>query len=192
MNDQLHVVSNSIMDALFHAHRMEHHETIQHTLRCVQLIGDFGSYLELNDEDIDILKQGALFHDIGKFYVPADTLYAERPLTEDEFTLVKRHPVLGNLEGINPIVRAMKEQHHEHLDGSGYPSRLLGHQIHPFAQILTIVDVYDALQSVRSYKVAWTEEEIFEEMSRYRGLRYNSIYLDSFFDFIEETKQKRP
>lgn len=186
MNSTLHIVPMVQLSLLFFAHHGEHHETIQHTLRCTELIGKFGSYLGFNEEDVDTLQKGAMLHDIGKFFVSPDMLYASRRLTDQEFTLIKQHPVMGDLEGLDPVIRAMKEQHHEFLDGSGYPLRLSGHQIHPFAQILTIVDVYDALKHARSYKKAWTDDEIFDEMMRYRGTRFNPIYLDAFFLFLSK------
>lgn len=184
MNTTRHIVPMVQLSLLFFAHNDEHQETIQHTLRCTKLIGEFGSYLGMSEEEVETLRRGAMLHDIGKFQVSPDTLYAGRKLTEDEFSLVKEHPLLGNLDGVDPVIRAMKEQHHEYLDGSGYPHQLHGHQIHPFAQIMTIVDVYDALKSPRCYKEAWCDEFIFHEMMRHRGTRYNPIYLDAFFVFL--------
>lgn len=173
------------LSLLFVAHNDEHKETIQHTLRCTELIGEFGSFLKLDESDITLLKKGAMLHDIGKFFVPAKTLYANRRLKESEFELIKTHPLLGEVDGLDPVVQAIKEQHHEALDGSGYPLGLTGSEIHPFAQIMAIVDVYDALKTPRAYKTSWSEERIYQEMMSHRGTRFNAIYLDAFFSFIE-------
>jgi len=172
------------LSLMFFTHWRNHEETIQHTLRCTTLIGQFGSYLGFGKEDVDILERGAMFHDIGKFSIPTDVLYASRKLSEEEFNQIKVHPIEEEVQHIEPIVLAVKEQHHEYLDGSGYPRGLKQEDIHPFSQIMTIIDVYDALKCKRSYKRAWTDEEIKEEMMKYRGIRYNAFYLDKFFEFV--------
>lgn len=184
MNTTYNRISMVQLSLMFFTHWQNHEETIQHTLRCTKLIGQFGSYLGLGKEDIKILERGALFHDIGKFSIPSEVLYASRKLSEEEFKQIKIHPIEKDVEHIEPIVLAMKEQHHEYLDGSGYPRGLKKEDIHPFAQIMTIIDVYDALKFKRSYKRAWSDEEILEEMMRFRGIRYDAHYLDKFFEFI--------
>lgn len=169
---------------MFFTHHQEHQETIFHTLRCAKMIKGFGAHMGYDEGDVLLLEKGALLHDIGKFDVEAETLYACRKLTNDEFAWIKQHPIMGQIDGFEPEALAMKEQHHEYLDGSGYPYGLKGAEIHPFAQMLTIIDVYDALKYARSYKKSWSDEEIFEEMMRHRGTRFNPVYLDAFFEFL--------
>lgn len=184
MKTALHNKAMVKLGLMFYTHHQEHHETIFHTLRCAKMIKAFGLYCGFDESDISLLEKGALLHDIGKFEVCGETLYASRKLTNTEFALIKQHPIMGHIEGFEPEALAMKEQHHEYLDGSGYPLGLKGAEIHPFAQMLTIVDVYDALKYARSYKKSWNNAEIFEEMMRYRGTRFNPIYLDAFFEFL--------
>lgn len=190
MKQPVSIVPLVKMSLLFFAHQDDHQETIQHTLRCTKLIGAFGSYLGLGKDTIRVLEQGAMVHDMGKFLIPAEVLYSPRKLTQEEFALVQTHTLIGDVDFDNEAIQAMKEQHHEALDGSGYPMGLTEDEIHPYAQLLAIVDVYDALIQPRSYKKAWTQEEVRNEMMNHRGKKFNPHMLDSFFAFIEENNNQ--
>lgn len=185
MNKAVTIASHAQLHVLFAEYGRVHEETIQHTLRVTNLLGEFGSYLGYGEECLLTLQEGALIHDIGKFFLSANMLYSPRSLSKDEFDLIKSHPLLGDVEVTDEGVKAMKEQHHEYLDGTGYPYGLKGNAIHPYAQLLTIVDVYDALSNARAYKKAWSPENIELEMNRHRGTRYNPEYLDAFFAFMK-------
>jgi len=102
---------------------------------------------------------GAMFHDVGKTKIPSAILRKRGPLTEDEWEQMKRHPEMGIalLDPKSPFPddsKAIILQHHERIDGSGYPKGLIGAEIHPFARVAAIVDVFDALTSRRTYKDA--------------------------------------
>jgi putative two-component system response regulator len=117
-----------------------------------------GQALSLPEDDIEALHRGGYLHDVGKVGVPDAVLLKPGPLTEQEFDLMKRHTEIGDtlcaplqsLRRVRPIVRF----HHERMDGSGYPERLRGDEIPLLAQIVGIVDVYDALTSARPYRPA--------------------------------------
>ena len=128
--------------------------------------------LSLEECDQVTIRVGAYLHDVGKIRVPAEILNKAGPLTPDEFALVEQHPVWG-LEllasvdfpwDIKPIIR----WHHEKLDGTGYPDGLRGDEIPLTAQIICLVDVYDALTTTRSYKPAFTTEAAIEILQRNR------------------------
>lgn len=110
----------------------------------------------LSDEDRDILRRGAILHDIGKIAIPDDILNKPGPLTPDEFEIAKRHPMEGvkivaQLESVREVIPLIR-WHHERLDGSGYPDGLAGDQIPLLVRILAVADVYDALASERPYR----------------------------------------
>jgi len=117
-----------------------------------------GIHLGLSDEEIGALRRGGYLHDLGKVGLPDAILLKPGALSPDEFDVVKRHTIIGDelcgslrlLHLVRPIVRF----HHERHDGSGYPDGLSGEQIPLLAQIMGIVDVYDALTSVRPYRPA--------------------------------------
>jgi putative two-component system response regulator len=121
-----------------------------------------GRALGLPADDLDALHRGGYLHDVGKVGVPDSVLLKPGPLSKDEFELMKKHPVIGDslcaplqsLRRVRPIIRG----HHERLDGSGYPDALRGDQVPVLAQIVGIVDVFDALTSERPYRTALTRE----------------------------------
>ncbi len=105
------------------------------------------------------ITSGGLLHDVGKMQVNPETLNKQGRLTAEEWEQLKAHPVLGldmlhNRKDIGPAERLMVQQHHEKLDGSGYPSGLLGSEIATEAQLTAVVDIYDALTCKRAYREA--------------------------------------
>ena len=129
-----------------HCERLAHHAVA------------LGMALDLPAPDLDALYRGAFLHDIGKIAVPDRVLLSQGKLTPEEFTLMKRHPVIGDelcatlrsLDRVRPIIR----HHHERLDGGGYPDGLAGDQVPLLAQIVRVVDVFDALTTDRPYRKA--------------------------------------
>lgn len=122
----------------------------------------------LPDEDLATLHRGAYLHDIGKIGVPDAILLKPGRLTDEETRIMRRHPVIGDrlcanlrfLSRVRPVVR----HHHERLDGSGYPDGLRGDAIPLVAQVMSVVDVYDALTTRRPYKDAWPVARAIEEL----------------------------
>ncbi len=114
-------------------------------------------------EDLDTLRVGGYLHDIGKVGIPDCILLKEGRLTPDEYELMKSHTLIGDrlcaelrlLKRVRPIVR----HHHERLDGSGYPDGLAGDAVPLLAQIMGVVDVFDALTTSRPYKPAMSAEQ---------------------------------
>lgn len=129
-----------------------------------------GRRLGLSDADIVALHRGGYLHDIGKVAVPDAILLKSGPLTHAEQLVMREHPAVGDrlcgrlrvLSNVRPIVR----HHHERWDGSGYPDGLHGDQIPLLAQIVGVVDVYDALTTDRPYKPAWPVDRAFAELVR--------------------------
>jgi putative two-component system response regulator len=127
-----------------------------------------GKRLGLPDEYMTALRRAGIVHDIGKIAVPESILLKPGRLTEDEWKIMREHPVVGericaplkSFRHVLPIIR----HHHEKMDGSGYPDRLRGHEIPLTARILQIVDVYDALTTARPYKRALSVAEALQTM----------------------------
>ena len=134
----------------------------------------------LDEDQMTTLRLGAYLHDLGKVRVPHEILNKPGKLTDEEFEIVKQHPVWG-LEllaavefpwDIKPIIR----WHHERYDGTGYPDRLKGDEIPLSAQIICIVDVYDALTTTRSYRAAMPKEEALTIMEKSRHWWREDVY----------------
>ena len=129
-----------------------------------------GQHLGLPEDDLLALERGGYFHDIGKIGIPDAILLKKGKLTAAERRIMAQHPVIGErlcgnlrvLQRVRPIVR----HHHERLDGSGYPDGLAGDDVPLLAQIIGIVDVYDAITTNRPNHTARSRDEAFEELSR--------------------------
>jgi putative two-component system response regulator len=120
----------------------------------------------LDETDLGALQRGGFLHDIGKIAVPDRVLLKDGTLDQQESRVMRKHPVVGDtlcaglrsLQKVRPIVR----YHHERLDGSGYPDGLRNGEVPLLAQIISVVDVFDALTTERPYRAARLPEEAFE------------------------------
>jgi putative nucleotidyltransferase with HDIG domain len=147
--------------------------TFGHCERVAQYAVAVARALGLNDMQQTTLRLGAYLHDVGKVRVPHEVLNKPSRLTDDEFEIMKLHPVYGVevLEGvefpwdIKPIIR----WHHEKIDGTGYPDRLRGDELPLGPQVIGLVDVFDALTTTRSYRGAMSREMALAELERCRG-----------------------
>jgi putative two-component system response regulator len=156
-----------------------------HCQRLARYATELGLILNLPEEDLMTLGRGGYFHDIGKIALPDSILLKPSKLTEEEFARIKEHPEAGDrlcgdlraLRRVRPIVR----HHHERLDGSGYPDGLSGDQIPVLAQIIGIVDVYDAMTTTRPYRQPVSPEAALGELAREveRGWRRKDL-VDAF------------
>ena len=108
-------------------------------------------------EDLKTIGMGALLHDVGKMVIPSEFLYKPERLTYEEYEIVKQHTrygfdILRNIHSLSLLVAHCAFQHHERLDGSGYPRGLVNYEIHPYAKIIGVADVFDAVTSNRIYR----------------------------------------
>ena len=126
----------------------------------------------------------AMLHDVGKIRVPDRVLLKPGKLDDDEWALIRKHPLWGEelLKGDEgfALARQIARWHHEDWDGSGYPDGLRGDVIPFAARIVRVVDVYDALRSERPYKPAWTVEQALEELRAMRGKGLDPDLVDVF------------
>jgi putative two-component system response regulator len=138
---------------------------------CQRLAGyatALGTSLRLSDEDLSALYRGGFLHDLGKVGIPDSVLLKADQLTRVEYAAMQQHPIIGDrlcgelrsLRRVRPIVR----HHHERLDGSGYPDGLKGDAIPMLAQIMGVVDVFDAITTERPYKMAASPGHAYEEL----------------------------
>jgi putative nucleotidyltransferase with HDIG domain len=154
--------------------------TFGHCERVAQHAMAVARVLALDETCQTTIRLGAYLHDLGKVRVPHEILNKPGPLTRDEFTVVQMHPIwglelLGAVEfpwDLKPIIR----WHHERYDGTGYPDRLRGDEIPLAAQIVGIVDVYDALTTARPYRPALARQAALAEIERCRGWWSEAVY----------------
>ena len=160
-----------------------------------------GEKLGLTEKQIQILRIGGLFHDIGKIGIPDSILLKTEKLTDEEYSEIKKHPSIGAhilgtakiFQDIIPIV----EHHHERYDGTGYPAKLKGEEIPYTARIAAVADTFDAMTSRRSYRGPIDIERVKEEIKRCEGTQFDpqiaEVFLDILnneFDKIKEIQEK--
>ncbi|QSX31669.1 DUF3369 domain-containing protein [Shewanella cyperi] len=166
-------------------------EAANHVKRMAAYCYDLALLAGLNEHQADLLKRAAPMHDIGKIAIPDAVLLKPGKLVEDEWSVMRQHPrigyqILANSE--RPILNAAATialQHHEKYDGSGYPDGLRANDIHIFARIVAIADVFDALAHARCYKEAWPLEAVLEEMQRLSGSHFDPELLEIFIANID-------
>jgi putative nucleotidyltransferase with HDIG domain len=154
--------------------------TEEHTRRVAMRAVQVGDELGLTPERLRKLAVGGLLHDIGKLSLADEILKKPGALTAEEFALVEEHPergrrLLRELGGFDERVQRMVHDHHERLDGSGYPNGARGEELDLDARILMICDVYDALLSRRVYRAAWTHEEAVALLREGAGTAFDTL-----------------
>lgn len=160
-----------------------------------------GEKLGLSDDDLEKLRIGGLFHDVGKIGVPDIILQKNCKLNDEEFSEIKKHPIVGThilsnsslFHDILPIVK----YHHEKFDGSGYPDGLSGNNIPYLARIAAVADSFDAMSSRRVYRDSLPLDRVIHEIETYKGSQFDpkiaNVFLDILkndFDKIQEIQDK--
>jgi HD-GYP domain-containing protein (c-di-GMP phosphodiesterase class II) len=164
--------------------------TAGHQRRAAQLACAIANEMNLPREQIEGLRVAGMIHDLGKISVPAEILSKPGRLTELEYGLIKMHPQVGYdiLKGIDfpwPVADIVM-QHHERMDGSGYPHGLSGAEIMLEARTLAVADVVEAMASHRPYRPALGIEKALEEVSGKRGELYDPEAVDAFVKLFTE------
>ncbi len=169
--------------------------TEEHTRRVALLAVEVGDELGLSPGRLRAVATGGLLHDIGKLAVRDGVLQKPSALTDDEFEEVRRHPgagvaLLEELGGFDPLVHSLVLDHHERLDGSGYPRGLAEEEISLEARILAVCDVYDALISPRVYREAWPHEKAMALLRAGAGTQFQRTCVDALERVVE--RERRP
>jgi PAS domain S-box-containing protein len=164
--------------------------TAGHERRVSELATAIGLDMGMEGEQITALRLGALIHDIGKVGVPAEILARPGLLSEVEFSLIKQHPttgfgILGAIDFGLPVAE-MVHQHHERLDGSGYPRGLAGEEILPEARILAVADVVEAMSSHRPYRAALDMAAALAEVRQHAGVKYDAEVVATCVRLVEK------
>lgn len=172
-------------------------ETGNHVKRVAEYSKILALKYGLSKEEAQLLKLASPMHDIGKVGIKDEILNKPGKLSDKEFAIMKTHSALGyNMlkNSDKPILKAaatIAHQHHEKWDGSGYPKKLKGEEIHIFGRITAIADVFDALGSQRVYKDAWELDRIFELFKEQRGKHFEPKLVDLFFEHFDEINEVR-
>lgn len=187
---ELHHALIQTIEVLVAASEKRDPYTAGHQRRVAQFAVAIGRKLTLPDMQLEGLRLGALVHDIGKLGVPSEILVLPRRLNDVEYAMVKMHPEAGydllkEMKLPWPVAE-MVRQHHERLDGSGYPRGLKGEEILLEARIIGLADVVEAMVSHRPYRAALGLTEAMEHVQRGRGTQYDPFVVDACMMVVRE------
>ncbi len=163
--------------------------TYMHSVAVCALMVAVARQMSFSAADIKEAGMAGLLHDLGKATTPLEVLNKPGKLTDEEFGIIKQHPVEGHRmlvegQGVGGIPLDVCLHHHEKIDGSGYPERLKGDQISIFAKIGAVCDVYDAITSHRPYKSGWDPAESIRKMSEWRNGHFDEFVFQAFVKSI--------
>ncbi len=187
-NMELELAYDATIEGWSRAMDLRDEETEGHTQRVTEKTLLLARSLGLSDEEILHIRRGALLHDIGKIGVPDNILLKPGPLTEQEWEIMRKHPLFA-YEMLRPIAYLRPSLdipylHHEKWDGTGYPLGLKGEQIPLAARIFALADVYDALTSDRPYRKAWSKEDALEHIRSQSGKRFDPSLVEKFLQLF--------
>ncbi len=164
--------------------------TAGHQTRVAQLATAIASKMDLGDEKIEGIRLGATIHDIGKIYIPAEILNRPGRLSEHEFGMIQSHPQVGfdivAEVGFPWPIREMILQHHERIDGTGYPQGLKGDEIILEARIIAVADVVEAISSHRPYRASLGTDKGLAEIRSGAGAHYDREVVDTCIKLFED------
>jgi PAS domain S-box-containing protein/putative nucleotidyltransferase with HDIG domain len=183
-NTELSLAYDTTLEGWSHALDLRDKETEGHTQRVTEMTMRLARAVGINEADLVHVRRGALLHDIGKMGIPDSILLKPGPLTEDEWEIMRRHPVyayelLSPIEFLRPALH-IPYSHHEKWDGTGYPRGLKAEQIPLAARIFAVIDVYDALSSDRPYRKAWPKEKVLAHLRSLSGTHFDPRVLETF------------
>jgi len=165
-------------------------ETQGHTVRLAEITVELSKIFGINGYELENAKRGALLHDIGKMGIPDNILLKPGPLDEDEWKIMKKHPLfakqlLENVSFLKPSL-TIPYYHHERWDGSGYPEGLKGEDIPLQARVFAVLDTWDALTHDRPYRSAWSKHLALEYIVSNSGIKFDPEVVKKFLNFLKE------
>ncbi|HCL90553.1 MAG TPA: hypothetical protein DHW70_04455 [Candidatus Atribacteria bacterium] len=193
-HQKLEGMLNNAVNTLVKIIELRDSYTSGHQKRVSELAVAIARKMELNEKEVKLIKIAALVHDIGKAGIPSEILNKPSKLTELEFNLIQAHPQAGYniLKEVNfpwPVEEIIL-QHHERIDGSGYPRRLKDDEIMVEARIIAVADVVDAMSSHRPYRPALGIKKALEEISQNRDILYDPKVADTCLKLFRKKKFK--
>jgi putative nucleotidyltransferase with HDIG domain len=186
---ELSIAYDATIEGWSRALELRDKETHGHSDRVSRLSLRLAHELGMGEEQMVHFRRGVLLHDIGKMAIPDSILLKPGPLTEDEWVVMRQHPVYAHqmLAGIPFISQAMDVPycHHEKWDGTGYPRGLRGEAVPLGARIFAVVDVWDALSSDRPYRPAWPHQAVLAYITAQAGRHFDPRVVNAFLALLD-------
>jgi putative nucleotidyltransferase with HDIG domain len=182
---------DAMVDAFVRALDLREKEPVGHTAFVAETTVRLASAYGIQQADLSNIRMGALLHDIGKMSIPESILLKPAPITEQERTIIRKHPqyaydLLSPIAYLAPALD-IPYYHHELWDGTGYPKGLKEDKIPVAARIFAVVDVWDALRSDRPHRKGWPEDKVLEYIQTLSGAYFDPHVVDIFMQM-----QKKP
>lgn len=176
---------------MLHCMREFDDTTYVHSLNVSLICNIIGKWLHFSPEDLEVITLCGLLHDLGKLLIPSDIITKPAKLTQEEYTTIKTHALRGyNLlkdKNIDSRIKNAALMHHERCDGSGYPYGLTNEHIEPFAKLVSIADVYDAMTCARVYRGPLCPFEVVSIFETEGYTKYDPKYIMTFLEGIVQT-----
>jgi putative nucleotidyltransferase with HDIG domain len=158
--------------------------TLGHVERVVAYAMLLAAEMGFQGRLLDQLRLGAILHDIGKIIIRGAILFKEKPLTDEDWQVLRTHASAGadmirDIEYLAPVIPSIRH-HHERWDGQGYPDRLAGDEIPLPARIISVADSFDAMTTRKPYRDAKSQKQAFEEILQLSGTRYDPEVVEAF------------
>jgi putative two-component system response regulator len=183
--------AQAVVAALANAVEAKDESTERHCQRMAGLAAQVGERVGMTDDELEGLAYGALLHDVGKIGVPEGILTKAGPLSPEEWTVLRRHPEIGERIclplGLSRSFVTIVRHHHERWDGFGYPDRIGGEAVPLGARIVALVDAFDAMTHDRAYRSALTLEASMDEIRRGAGRQFDPGLASMFLQTVEAT-----
>lgn len=187
---ELHRLTDDAIHAFVRALHAIDGPTARHSEKVATYAETIARHMKLPPDQIDRVRWAALLHDVGKLTVPPEILNKEGPLNDDEWAVIRRHPVesvrivhdIAQLRGLLAAVR----HHHERMDGRGYPDGIDGVHLPLEARIIAVADAFDAMTSDRPYRPALSVHEAWAELRRHAGSQFDPAVVAAFIAAHEQ------
>jgi HD-GYP domain-containing protein (c-di-GMP phosphodiesterase class II) len=187
-NSELTLAYDKTIEGWSRAINLRDKETEEHSHRVTEMTYKLASLVGIEQPELVHICRGAMLHDIGKVAIPDNILLKPGPLDEEEWTIMRRHPLIAVelLKSIEHLVPALDipRSHHEKWNGMGYPDHLAGEDIPLAARLFAVVDVYDALTSDRPYRSAWSQTATMQYISDQSGEHFDPQIVPVFVEMI--------
>lgn len=188
------IIQSSIIMLLYLLLNIKDACTAAHSMRVMKLTVSFAKHNGYAVSQIKILKRSALLHDIGKLVIPKKILIKDKKLTQEEYSIIKKHSYLGYLIVKYIVGKSIEadiiKHHHERIDGNGYPDGLKDNEINELSKILSICDAFDAMTSIRPYNEKISFEDALIELQTNAGTQFDKKILNKFIYFINSKSNK--
>jgi two-component system cell cycle response regulator len=191
-----HTPDTCVLQALTAVANAHDGDTSAHSMRMVTMAKETARMLGCSEEEVHLVRLAALLHDIGKVGIPHEILHKPGPLTDDEWSVMRRHPkigrqILAQAGGKFELLSHIVVAHHERWDGKGYPYGLKGETIPLGARILTVADSFDAMTSDRPYRKALSIAHARQELQRCSGDQYDPQVVAAFLHMLDAQERER-